>query len=204
MKPDKIIAGLGNPGRQYRDTRHNIGYMVLAELAKRHAFDKPRRQFNAEICDARIGGKNILLLSPTTFMNLSGNSVTEAIRFFKLNPATDLVVACDDLDLPAAQLRFRESGGAGGQKGLKDIVAKLGTQNFARLRVGIGRPSSPDQVVNYVLSPFRKDERLEIDVAIREAADALQLWVERGAQEVMNKYNVAGKSPSKGKKGTRD
>ncbi len=197
MKPDKIIVGLGNPGRQYGETRHNIGYMVLAELVKRVSFDKPRNQFHAEAWDAKIGEKNVLLLCPTTFMNLSGTAVSEAIRFYKLNPETDLIVVCDDLDLPLGKLRIRESAGCGGQKGLKDVIAKLGTQKFARIRIGIGRPSSTDQVVDFVLTPFRKDERVEIDLAIQNAADAARLWVERGAQEAMNVFNVSEKNRAK-------
>ena len=197
MKPEKIVVGLGNPGRQYGETRHNIGYMVLAELVKRVSFDKPRNQFHAEAWDAKIGEKNVLLLCPTTFMNLSGTSVSEAIRFYKLNPKTDLLVVCDDLDLPLGKLRIRESAGCGGQKGLKDVVAKLGTQDFARIRIGIGRPSSTDQVVDFVLTPFRKDEKVEIDLAIQNAADAARLWVERGAQTAMNRYNVAEKNRTK-------
>lgn len=197
MKPDKIIVGLGNPGRQYGETRHNIGYMVLAELVKRVSFDKPRNQFHAEVWDAKIGEKNVLLLCPTTFMNLSGTAVSEAIRFYKLNPETDLIVVCDDLDLPLGKLRIRESAGCGGQKGLKDVIAKLGTQKFARIRIGIGRPSSTDQVVDFVLTPFRKDERVEIDLAIQNAADAARLWVERGAQEAMNVFNVSEKNRAK-------
>ena len=197
MKPEKIVVGLGNPGRQYGETRHNVGYMVLAELVKRVSFDKPRNQFHAEAWDAKIGEKNVLLLCPTTFMNLSGTAVSEAIRFYKLNPETDLLVVCDDLDLPLGKLRIRESAGSGGQKGLKDVAAKLGTQNFARIRIGIGRPSSTDQVVDFVLTPFRKDEKDEIDLAIQNAADAARLWVERGAQEAMNRYNVAEKNRTK-------
>lgn len=197
MKPEKIIVGLGNPGRQYSETRHNIGYMTATELVKRLSFDKPRNQFHSETWDVKIGDKNVLLLCPTTFMNLSGTAVAEAIRFYKLNPETDLLVVCDDLDLPLGKLRIREAAGCGGQKGLKDIFAKLGTQKFARIRIGIGRPSSTDQVVDFVLTPFRKDERVEIDLAIQNAADAARLWVERGAQEAMNKYNVSEKSRAK-------
>lgn len=199
MKPDKLIVGLGNPGRQYRDSRHNIGYMVVAEFVKRVSFDKPRNQFHADAWEARIGGKNVLVLCPTTFMNLSGTSVSEAIRFYKLDPEKDLLVVCDDLDLPVAKLRVRETAGSGGQKGLKDIIAKLGSQNFTRVRVGIGRPSSNDQVVNFVLAPFRNEEKKEIELAIQNAADALQLWVEHGSQEIMNRYNATEKRLKKGK-----
>lgn len=193
MKPDKIIVGLGNPGAKYRDTRHNIGYMVLAELAKRHTFDKPRNQFQGDALDVRIAGQNVLLLCPTTYMNLSGSSISAAVRFYKLNPKTDLLVVCDDLDLPVAKIRVRAEGGAGGQKGLKDAIAKLGTQEFARLRVGIGRPSTTAQVVDFVLTPFRKDDRVEIDVALKTAADALECWVANGVAETMNRFNASAK-----------
>lgn len=193
MKPDKIIVGLGNPGAKYKDTRHNVGYMVLAELAARHAAGRPNNRFHADCLDVAIGSKNVLLLCPTTYMNLSGTSVAEAVRFYKLDPKTDLFVVCDDLDLPVAKIRVRETAGSGGQKGLKDIIAKLGVQDFARLRIGIGRPSSTDQVVDFVLTPFRKDERVEIDLAIKNAADAAQMWVEQGCAETMNKYNAGEK-----------
>lgn len=193
MKPNKIVVGLGNPGSKYKDTRHNIGYMVLAELASRYACGRPCNQFHADCLDIRIGTQNVLLLCPTTFMNLSGTSVSEVVRFYKLDPKTDIFVICDDLDLPVGKLRIRESAGSGGQKGLKDIIAKLGRQDFARLRIGIGRPSTTDQVVDFVLTSFRKDERAEIDLAIQNAADAAQLWVERGCAEAMNKYNASGK-----------
>ena len=202
MKPSKIIVGLGNPGAKYRGTRHNIGYAVLEELTKRYATSKARSQFHADAWDAQIGTENVLLLCPTTFMNLSGTSVSEALRFYKLNPKTDLLIVCDDLDLPVAKLRIRESAGTGGQKGLKDVVAKIGSQDFARIRVGIGRPASTDQVVDFVLTNFRKDERDEIDVAIQNAADAARLWAERGCAEAMNRYNVnEKKSPKKNKNG---
>lgn len=193
MKPDKIIVGLGNPGTKYRDTRHNIGYMVLAELASRWAIGKPRHQFQGDALDARIGGKNVLLLCPTTYMNLSGSSIAAAVRYYKLDPKADLIVVCDDLDLPVAKIRVRSQGSAGGQKGLKDAIAKLGTQEFARLRVGIGRPATQEQVVNFVLMPFRKEERIEVDLALKTAADALERWVADGVEETMNLFNADAK-----------
>ncbi len=193
MKPDKIIVGLGNPGSKYRDTRHNIGYMVLAELASRWATGKPRNQFQGDALDARIGGKNVLLLCPTTYMNLSGSSIAAAVRYYKLDPKADLIVVCDDLDLPVAKIRVRSQGSAGGQKGLKDAIAKLGTQEFARLRVGIGRPATQEQVVNFVLMPFRKEERIEVDLALKTAADALERWVADGVEETMNLFNADAK-----------
>ena len=193
MKPSKVIVGLGNPGSKYKDTRHNVGYMVLAELADRHASGKPVSQFHAECLDVKIAGQNVLLMIPTTFMNLSGVSVSEVVRFYKLNPKTDIFVVCDDLDLPVAKIRIRESAGSGGQKGLKDVIARLGTQDFARARIGIGRPSSTDQVVDFVLTQFRKDERADVEIAVKNVADAAQIWVERGCAEAMNRFNVDDK-----------
>ena len=203
MKPDKIIVGLGNPGARYRDTRHNVGFMTIDDLVARFALGAPRSQFHAESWELRYQDQNILLLKPSTFMNLSGTSVAEAVRFYKLDPTQTLFVVCDDLDLPVAKLRLRESAGSGGQKGLKDIAAKLGTQNFARVRIGIGRPSSSNEVVDFVLTTFRPDERAEIDVSIKVAADAALLWATNGAQAAMNKYNVsekAGKESGKKKR----
>lgn len=197
MKPDKIIVGLGNPGANYKDTRHNIGYMVASELASRYMAGKCYKQFHADCLDIRVGSQNVMLLCPTTFMNLSGTSVSEVVRFYKLNPKTDIFVICDDLDLPIAKLRIRESAGSGGQKGLRDIISKLGTQEFSRMRIGIGRPSNPNQVTDFVLTQFRKDEKIEIDIAVKNAADAALLWVEHGCAEVMNKYNTNGKKVKK-------
>ena len=197
MKPNKVIVCLGNPGSKYKDSRHNVGYMVLEVLAARHAFGKPTNQFHADCLDVVIAGQNVLLMRPTTFMNLSGLSVSEVVRFYKLDPKTDIFVVCDDLDLPVAKIRIRESAGSGGQKGLKDIIAKLGTQDFARARIGIGRPSSTDQVVDFVLTQFRKDERVDVEIAIKNVADAAQIWVENGCAEAMNRFNVDDKKKRK-------
>ena len=197
MKPNKVIVGLGNPGSKYKDSRHNVGYMVLEVLAARHAFGKPTNQFHADCLDVVIAGQNVLLMRPTTFMNLSGLSVSEVVRFYKLDPKADIFVVCDDLDLPVAKIRIRESAGSGGQKGLKDIIAKLGTQDFARARIGIGRPSSTDQVVDFVLTQFRKDERVDVEIAIKNVADAAQIWVENGCAEAMNRFNVDDKKKRK-------
>ncbi|MBQ9872899.1 MAG: aminoacyl-tRNA hydrolase [Thermoguttaceae bacterium] len=200
MKPNKVIVGLGNPGSQYRNTRHNVGYMVLAELASRYASGKPTNRFRADCLDAAIGGQNVLLMCPTTYMNLSGASVAEVVRFYKLDPQTDLFVVCDDLDLPLAKIRVRESAGSGGQKGLKDIIAKLGTQDFPRLRIGIGRPASPDKVVDFVLTQFAKEERVDMELTIKNAADAAVMWAERGIAETMNKYNAGEPKKRNGSK----
>ena len=133
----KLVVGLGNPGRRYQGTRHNVGYWILAELAKRCGTSPPRDRFHGEVVEADLAGQSALLLSPTTFMNVSGTSVAEAVRFYKL-PCEELLVLCDDLNLPVGKLRLRAAGSSGGQKGLDDIIARLGTEEFPRLRVGIG------------------------------------------------------------------
>ena len=188
MKPEKIIAGLGNPGSRYKGTRHNVGYMVLAEWAKRHARGRASKRFSSEVLEVSFGGKNLLLLSPLTYMNLSGDAVSSAMRFYRLEPA-ELLVICDDVDLPTGRIRFRAEGGSGGQKGLKDVIAKIGTERFARLRVGIGRPPESMDTADYVLSTFSVSERGTMDEAIGRAADAVACWVENGPQETMNRYN---------------
>lgn len=186
----KLVVGLGNPGRQYRETRHNIGYMILAELAMRAAPIKSKIRFQGETVEMKIGDEQVLLLSPTTFMNRSGLSVSEAVRFYKL-PLENLLVLCDDLDLPFGKLRMRASGGSGGQKGLADIIQKLGTEVFCRLRFGIDRPFGPIDTSNYVLSGFFPDERKKLPDLRIEAANAVECWVKNGPQEAMNKYNNA-------------
>ena len=194
MKPDKIIVGLGNPGAQYRGTRHNVGFATIAELVDRYSLGSPRRMFHSDAWELRLDDVNVLLLCPQTFMNLSGTAVAEATRFYKLTPKSDLFVICDDIDLPVAKLRIRESAGSGGQKGLKDVASKLGSQDFARLRIGVGRPSSSGEVVDFVLTKFRADERVDVEIAIKNAADAAVLWAEKGCAEAMNKHNVGEKA----------
>jgi PTH1 family peptidyl-tRNA hydrolase len=184
----KLVVGLGNPGRKYEGTRHNLGYRVLAELARRHARGSPRERFRGEVADADLGGVKTLLLSPTTYMNLSGASVLEARDFYKLT-TQDLLVICDDLNLPAAKLRFRSSGSSGGQKGLEDIIRRLGTEEFPRLRIGIGAPPPGWDPADYVLGRFTEQERPEIEESIRRAADAVADWAREGIQACMNRYN---------------
>ena len=134
----KLIVGLGNPGAKYRGTRHNVGFDVLSVLARRYDVGRPKGKFNAEVAETRIGNEKAVLVSPLTFMNLSGQSVRAAIDFYKCD-AGDLLVICDDLNLELARLRIRKNGSAGGQNGLKDIINRLGHQDFCRLRIGIGR-----------------------------------------------------------------
>lgn len=184
----KVVVGLGNPGKKYENTRHNVGFDVVAELARRWNADRPQIRFDAEICQIVISGTKTLLVAPQTFMNLSGRAVGKLCDFYKLDPEVFAVV-CDDLNLPTGRLRWRAQGSAGGQKGLLDITRHLGTQNIARLRIGIGRPPGRQDPADYVLGRFGKAEREEIDIAIAHAADSLELWVSDGVTAAMNKYN---------------
>lgn len=195
MKPDKLIVGLGNPGAKYRGTRHNAGYMVLAELAKRRSCGKPSRKFQGEVLEISAAGKNVMLLCPTTYMNLSGQAVGEAMRFYKLG-FSDLLVVSDDVDLPVGRIRFRDSGGSGGQKGVRDIINRIGSEKFSRLRVGVGRPPEGVDTADYVLSEFRSEEKDQIESSIQRAADAVLCWVENGTEEAANRFN--GSSQPKG------
>jgi peptidyl-tRNA hydrolase, PTH1 family len=184
----KLVVGLGNPGRRYEGTRHNIGYAVLAELARRFGSGPPKGRFQGAVVEADLSGQKSLLLSPTTFMNLSGTSVQEAKSFYKLADE-ELLVICDDLNLPVGKLRFRARGSSGGQKGLEDIIRRLGTEEVSRLRIGVGTAPEGWAWADYVLSKFAADERPVIEQAIRSAADAVAVWAREGVEFCMNQYN---------------
>ena len=193
----KIIVGLGNPGSKYKDTRHNIGFDVIAELAKRHLTDRPKAQFDSEVAEIRIGAEKCLLISPLTYMNLSGKAVQAAVGFYKVSVQDDLMVICDDLNLAPGRIRVRARGSAGGQNGIKDIINRLGSPDFARLRVGIGKPPPRWDAADYVLGKFDSDERTLIDEAIATSANAVEAWVSEGVQHVMNRFNA---DPAKARK----
>ena len=184
----KLIVGLGNPGPRYEGTRHNVGFAVLAEVARKYATGRPKRKFQGEVVEADLEGVSALLLSPTTYMNHSGASVQTARDFYKL-PDQDLLVICDDLNLPLAKLRFRAGGSSGGQKGLADIILRLGTEEFSRLRIGTGAPPYGRDATDYVLEKFTRQEIPEIEEAIWRAADAVAVWAREGIEHCMNQYN---------------
>lgn len=187
----KLIVGLGNPGRKYAGTRHNIGFEVIAQTAKDHFAGAIKQKFKGEIVDVGMRGCQVSLLCPGTFMNASGSSVKPAVDFYKMTPE-DVLVVCDDFALDLGRLRFRPKGSSGGQKGLGDIIRCLGTDMVPRLRVGIGKPPDNWDVADFVLSQFRADEQTEIELAVRTSADAIADWVEHGTLYCMNRYN--GKS----------
>ena len=184
----KLIVGLGNPGRKYEGTRHNVGWEVLAEFRRRFGRGGVRSKFQGELAEAAVSDEQVWLLCPHTYMNCSGSSVQPARDFYKLDHE-DLIVVCDDMNLPTGRLRFRAKGSSGGQKGLQDIIRRLGTDAFPRLRIGIDSPPPQWDAVGYVLGKFDAEQRLVIDAAVRLAADALADWVRSGVNDCMNRYN---------------
>lgn len=186
----KIVVGLGNPGIEYQRTRHNVGFDGIDRLARRvcDASQAPRARFQALALEGESGGEKVLLLKPVTYMNLSGCTVSEAVRFFKLDPSNDLLVLVDDIALPCGSIRLRGDGSAGGHNGLADIEAKLGTNRYARCRIGIDPPGQIPQR-DYVLGRFREDQQPLVDAAVSTAAEAAECWISRGLVETMNRFN---------------
>lgn len=186
----KLIVGLGNPGREYERTRHNVGFRVADELARRQRteirdYDK---DFEALLAEVALAAQRTLLCKPMTYMNLSGRSVAAIVRFYKVE-LSDLLVVSDDLDLPIGQIRVRASGSAGGQKGLSDVIQKLGSQDVPRVRIGIGRVHR-SATVDHVLGTFAPDEREAAEQAVIDAADACECWVREDITAAMNRYNA--------------
>ncbi len=184
----KLVIGLGNPGQEYAKTRHNVGFEVLSELARRFGGTTPSVKHQAEIVDIFLNNEKVLLVAPQTFMNLSGQSVRKLVDFYQVE-VSQLLVVCDDMNLPVGQLRLRGSGSAGGQNGLKDIINRLNTPEFPRLRIGIGRPHGKMDSSSHVLGKFRSEELPEIEIAILRAADAVEKWVTEGMESAMNRFN---------------
>jgi len=184
----KLVVGLGNPGATYDGTRHNIGFNVLSELVLRWQADRPKRRFEADVVESKRNGEKILLAAPQTYMNVSGRSVQQIVKFFQVS-LEDVLVICDDLNLKVGQLRLRAAGSAGGQKGLSSIIQVCGSDQIPRLRIGIGRPPEKMDAADYVLGKFRKDEFPAIDTAIHEAATGVELWMDQGISAAMNSIN---------------
>jgi PTH1 family peptidyl-tRNA hydrolase len=184
----KLVVGLGNIGRKYENTRHNVGFNVLDLVSKRNAGGSGKEKFEGRTEEVAIGTERVLLLWPHTLMNLSGRSVGAAMAFYQL-PLTDLLIVCDDFNLPLAKLRFRKQGSAGGQNGLKDIINRLGSEEFSRLRIGIGPVPDHWDAADYVLGRFGPSDRTMIDDTIDRAAEAVECWVADGMATAMNKYN---------------
>lgn len=189
----KVVVGLGNPGKKYEGTRHNIGFVLLSELSRRFSADKPRKKFDAEIAEGSLGSERVLLVAPQTYMNLSGRSVRQVVDFFQI-PLNSLLVVCDDINLPLGRIRLRGSGSAGGQKGLENIIQHLTTQEFSRLRVGVDAPPLGTDAADYVLSRFGKRDAALIDETITLAANATETWIGQGLAAAMNRFNGAKES----------
>lgn len=185
----KLVVGLGNPGKKYEGTRHNIGFEALAVVGRRFLAGDRRGKFEGEWSEAQVAGHKIGLLWPLTYMNLSGSSVLAARDFYKI-ANEDVLVICDDLSLPLAKMRFRAKGSSGGQKGLDDILRRLGTEQIPRLRLGID-PTPPGwDTADYVLAKFTREERTRVDETLSRVAVAVEEWVSQGTSYCMNKYNA--------------
>jgi PTH1 family peptidyl-tRNA hydrolase len=187
----KLVVGLGNPGERYAKTRHNVGFRAVDLLATQNPGSSWQSKFDSLVYDLSFGEK-VLLVKPMTFMNLSGRAVRKACDFYKVPPG-DVFVICDDLSLPLGALRIRGNGSSGGQNGLKDIIAALVTEEFARLRIGIGDRGRLD-AADFVLSDFRPDELREMDNAVIDAASAAETWCRQGLQSAMNRFNRSARS----------
>lgn len=184
-----LIIGLGNPGKRYEQTRHNIGFMTLDALAAQLEIDLKQKSFNALWGKGALAGKNVLLAKPQTFMNLSGTAVRQLQSFFKTD-ISNLIVIHDDLDLPFGSIRLKAGGGTAGHKGLASIESNLGSSEFTRVRLGIGKPVDKSRIEGYVLEPFRKEEQTVLPDVIQRAADASAEIVLNGLQQAIGKYQT--------------
>ena len=192
----KLIVGLGNPGREYRDTRHNVGFLVADEIARRHQLTMAMApaQVPETFVAKRFGAEPMLVAKPLTFMNRSGDAVAALARYYDVGPA-ELLVVVDEVALPFGRLRARARGSAGGHNGLKSIVERLGTSEFARLRLGVGRGDPRRELADHVLAKFEPDEREGLEEFIARAADAAEMFAVEGIQKVMNVYNPEATDP---------
>jgi peptidyl-tRNA hydrolase, PTH1 family len=188
----KLVVGLGNPGPQYRETRHNVGFLVIDELARRWQVDQWRELFDALTAKTVFGDGPVMLAKPMTYVNRSGDSVAGLAGFYKIDPA-DVFVVSDDAALPLARLRARREGTDGGHNGLKSVIGSLGTTAFPRLRVGVGRGEGERELGDHVLGRFYDDERDQVSAAVLRAADATEMFLRDGIERVMNAFNAAEK-----------
>lgn len=183
-----LIVGLGNPGNEYKSTRHNSGYMAVDALAKKLDIDINKEKFKGIFGEGTYNGKKVMILKPTTYMNLSGESVIEAVNFYKI-PLEDLIVMYDDIDIEVGKIRIRPEGSSGTHNGMRNITDLLDSHDFPRIRIGIGKPASGMDLADYVLSKFSKDEEVEINKAIDMASDAVLEIMKNGINKAMSIYN---------------
>ncbi len=184
-----LIVGFGNPGRQYKCNRHNVGFMLVDNLAKRLGTTFSRMESRALVTKTTYLDKRLILAKPQTYMNLSGQAVASLVKFYKI-PLENLMIAYDDVDLPLGTIRLRPMGGSAGQKGMRSTIERLGTEEFPRIRLGIDRPPGAMQAANYVLQDFSKDEIEIVNHVIDRATDATLVFVTEGLDVAMNKYNT--------------
>lgn len=185
-----LVVFLGNPGLKYENTRHNAGFMAADAMAEKQNVRIDRARFKALTATCRIGEEQVMLMKPQTFMNLSGEAVREAVNFYKI-PADHVIVVSDEIALPIGKLRIRKKGSAGGHNGLKNIIANLGTEEFPRMRLGVGAPPHPEfEMVDWVLSSFRGQDLEDMKASAAKAADAAECYIREGADRAMNKFNT--------------
>ncbi len=184
----RLIVGLGNPGAKYRNTPHNAGFQVCDRFAERHHLGDERRKFQGLFRRGRIGDEDIGVLKPLTYMNLSGESVAEAVRYLPLE-GSDVILVWDELDLPQGKIRVRQGGGDGGHLGARSVIQQLGTRDFPRVRVGVGRPQGRRDPIGHLLGKTKREERERLVLTIDLAADALDAMLEDGVAEAMNRFN---------------
>lgn len=184
-----IIAGLGNPGKQYAQTRHNVGFDTIDILADKYNISVDTKKHKALCGKGMIEGQKVVLAKPQTFMNLSGESVRELVDFYKIDPEEELIVIYDDISLEPGKIRIRKKGSAGGHNGIKNIIAQLGTQNFQRVKVGVGEKPKGWDLADYVLGHFSKEDRGLVDDALKRAAGAVELMVQGEVDQAMNQFN---------------
>jgi len=184
-----IIAGLGNPGKEYAGTRHNAGFMVLDKLAEKYGINVSEKKHKGLIGKGTIAGNKVVLLKPQTYMNLSGESIREAVDYYKIDPEEELIVIYDDISLSPGDIRVRKRGSAGGHNGMKNIIAMLGTQDYTRIRVGIGEMPARMDLKDWVLGHFAGEDAEAVENATKEAVAAVETVLCAGADEAMNRYN---------------
>lgn len=184
-----IIVGLGNPTKEYDKTRHNIGFMLIDELADRFDIHVTTIQHKALVGKGIINGQKVLLAKPQTYMNLSGESVKELVDYYKVDPESELIIISDDIDLPPGYIRVRPKGSAGGHNGLKNIIALTGTQEFNRVRIGVGKKPPKMDLADYVLGHFKEEDKEPMKNGINDAIDAIEMLLEDKIDEAMNKHN---------------
>ncbi|WCK54630.1 aminoacyl-tRNA hydrolase [Aneurinibacillus sp. Ricciae_BoGa-3] len=185
----KVIVGLGNPGREYEKTKHNVGFWAIDQLARNWNISLNEGKFKGLLGEGRVGSEKVILVKPLTYMNLSGECVGPLLHFYKVNPEEDLLVIFDDMDIPCGKIRLRTKGSSGGHNGMKSLISHLGTEEFKRVKIGIDRPQPGRKVVDHVLSSFTPDDLPVVEDAVKRAAEAAKAWTEISFLRVMNQFN---------------